>query len=478
MYIVAVMIVAVIVVAVFLSVGYVKSPPNTATIISGPGKQPRVLIGKAGFKIPFLERADRMGIGQIDIDIETEDYIPTKDFINIQVDAIAQVAVDTSPKNIEIAMRNFLNKTSDDVRNTITKSLQGNLREIIGTMELKDICQNKAEFSEQVKSNAKEDIAQLGICILSFNVQNIKDKDGLINDLGIDNREQISKSASIAKAYASKEVAIEQAKANNESNIEKIKTDTEIAERENALAIKKAALKLSEDTARAKADAAYKIQEEASRKEIEVQAQEANIARREKEIELQEKEAAVAEKKLDAEVRKKAEADKYAEMQKADAELYKRQKEAEAKLFEQEKDAAAIEARGQAEARAIQLKGEAEAKAMNLKAEAMKKYGDAAITEMIVKILPDMAKAIAEPISSIDKVTVIGGDSNGVSDMAGNVPAVLTKVMESMKETTGVDLKGIIEANSKEAKTNRNITIHGLERNDISETVEQELETK
>ena len=108
----------------------------------------------------------------------------------------------------------------------------------------------------------------------------------------------------------------------------------------------------------------------------------------------------------------------------------------------------------------------------------MKKYGDAAITEMIVKILPDMAKANAEPISSIDKVTVIGGDSNGVSDMAGNVPAVLTKVMESMKETTGVDLKGIIEANSKEAKTDRNITIHGLERNDISETVEQELETK
>lgn len=106
---------------------------------------------------------------------------------------------------------------------------------------------------------------------------------------------------------------------------------------------------------------------------------------------------------------------------------------------------------------------------MNLKAEAMKKYGDAAITEMIVKILPDMAKAIAEPISSIDKVTVIGGDSNGVSDMAGNVPAVLTKVMESMKETTGVDLKGIIEANSKEAKTDRNITIHGLERNDIPE---------
>lgn len=463
-------IICIIIIAVvaFFCTGYVKAPPDKAVIISGIGKHPKVLIGKAGFKIPFLERVDRMGIGQIDIDIETEDYIPTKDFINIKVDAIAQVAINTETDSIEIAMRNFLNKKPDEVRNTITKSLQGNLREIIGTMELKDICQNKAEFSEQVKSNAEGDIAQLGIRILSFNVQNIQDKEKLIDDLGIDNREQIRKFASIAKANAQKEVAIEEAKATNEANIERVKADTAIAERENQLAIKKASLKLTEDAARAKADAAYKIQEESSRKEIEIQTQEADIAKREKEIELQSKEAEVAEKKLDAEVRKKAEAEKYAEMLKADAELYKRQKEAEAKLYEQEKEAAAIEAKGQAEARAIQLKGEADATAMDRKAEAMKKYGDAAITEMIVKILPDMAKAIAEPISAIDKVTVIGGDSNGVSDMASNVPTVLTKVMESMKETTGVDLKGIIEANSKEAKTDRNITIHGLEKGQVT----------
>ena len=185
MYIVAGIIVVIV---VFLSVGYVKSPPNTATIISGPGKHPRVLIGKAGFKIPFLERVDRMGIGQIDIDIETEDYIPTKDFINIQVDAIAQVAVDTSSENIEIAMRNFLNKSSDEVRNTITKSLQGNLREIIGTMELKDICQNKAEFSEQVKSNAKEDIAQLVSYLLMYKILKIRMDSLMTLELIIENR--------------------------------------------------------------------------------------------------------------------------------------------------------------------------------------------------------------------------------------------------------------------------------------------------
>lgn len=457
-----IIIIPIIVIIVLLVLGYTKAPPNKAAVITGLRDKPKVLLGKAGFKIPFLERVDWMGVGQIDIDIETEDYIPTKDFINIKVDAIAQVAVDITPDGMEIAMRNFLNKKAEAVKETISKSLQGNLREIIGTMELKDICQNKTEFSEQVKANAEGDIAQLGIRILSFNVQNIQDKDGLIDDLGIDNREQIRKSASIAKANAEKEVAIAQAQADNDANIEKVKARTAIAERENELAIKQSSLKMTEDTARAKADAAYKIQEESSRKEIEVYTQEADIAKREKEIELQAKEAEVAEKKLDAEVRKKAEAEKYAEMQKADADLYKRQKDAEAKLFEQEKEAAAIRKQGEAEAEAIRQKGLAEAEALDKKAEAMAKYGQAAILEMLVGVLPDMAKAVAEPISAIDKVTVIGGDSNGVSDMAGNVPTVLAKVMESVKEATGVDMTEIIKANTYDAKVNRNVNISGL----------------
>lgn len=473
-----IILILVIIIAAVLILGYTKAPPNKAAVITGLGKRPRVLLGKAGFKIPFFERVDWIGVGQIDIDILTEDYIPTKDFINIKVDAIAQVAVDVSPDGMEIAMRNFLNKKSEQVKETISKSLQGNLREIIGTMELKDICQNKAEFSEQVKANAEGDIAKLGIRILSFNVQNIQDKDGLIDDLGIDNREQIRKSASIAKANAEKEVAIAQAQADNDANIEKVKARTAIAERENELAIKQSSLKTTEDTAKAKADAAYKIQEESSRKEIEIQTQEADIAKREKEIELQAKEAEVAEKKLDAEVRKKAEAEKYAEMQKADADLYKRQKDAEARLFEQEKEAEAIRKQGEAEAEATRQKGLAEAEAMNKKAEAMAKYGQAAILEMLVGVLPDMAKAVAEPIAAIDKVTVIGGDSNGVSDMAGNVPTVLAKVMESVKEATGIDMEDIIKASTYDAKVNRNVNISGLDLSHVTEKAVEEPETE
>ena len=161
---------------------------------------------------------------------------------------------------------------------------------------------------------------ELGIRILSFNVQNVNDKDGLIDDLGIDNRETIRKTARVAKANADRDVEVASAEAANKASEAKVAAELAIAQRNNDLEIRKAELKIGEDTKRAEADAAYEIQKQTSRKTVEIREQEADIARREKEIELQTKEAEVAEKKLDAEIRKKAEADKYAEMQNADAE--------------------------------------------------------------------------------------------------------------------------------------------------------------
>lgn len=444
---IAAIITVIVAIILFTSIAYVKAPPNRAAIITGLLKEPRILRGKAGFKIPFFERVDWLEVGQMDISVETEEFIPTSDFINIQVDAIAQVSIDVE-NGMDIAMRNFLNKNIDEIKTSIAKTLQGNLREIIGTMELKNICQNKAEFSKQVKENAEEDIANLGISIISFNVQNIKDKENLISDLGIDNREKIRKSASIAKA-------------DNESNTAEIESQTEIAKRENELAIKRAELKTEEDKAKARADATYDIESQRVRKDLEKATQEAEIAKREKEIELQAKEAEVTEKKLDAEIKKKADADRYAEEMKAEAELFKRKKEAEADLFEKEKEAEAIKKKGEAEADAIRMKGIAEAEAMDKKAEAMKKYGEAAILEMLIGVLPDIAKAVAEPISSISDVKIIGSGSQGVSDISGNVPIVMAQVMETVKEATGVDLQDVIHANTYDAKVNRKVEITG-----------------
>lgn len=229
---------------IFLFAGYVKAPPNKAAIITGLSKNPRVLLGKSGFKVPFFERVDWLEVGQININVVTEDYIPTKDFINIKVDAIAQVAMEVSDNQVSaVAMRNFLNRKADDVRSMITESLQGNLREIIGTMDLKSICQDKAKFSQEVKQNAEQDMKELGIRILSFNVQNVNDKDGLIDDLGIDNRETIRKTARVAKANADRDVEVASAEAANKASEAKVAAELAIAQRNNDLEIRKAEFK-------------------------------------------------------------------------------------------------------------------------------------------------------------------------------------------------------------------------------------------
>ena len=210
----------------------------------------------------------------------------------------------------------------------------------------------------------------------------------------------------------------------------------------------------------------------------------ADIAKQEREIELKQKQVAVTEQSLEAEVKKKAEAEKYAAQQRAEAELYQRQKDAEAKQFEaqreaeaqkaqaeamrfaREQEAAGIRAVGEAEASAIQAKGIAEAEAMEKKAEAYAKYNKAAVAEMMIKVLPDIAGKVAEPLGQIDKITIIGGGeggSNGVDQIAGNVPVVMAKVFESMKEATGIDLADIINAESYDAKVNRNVNVSGLD---------------
>lgn len=451
-----ILLIILVIVGLLLKASYVKAPPNKAACITGLSHKPRVLLGRAGFKIPYFERVDWLELRQMDIDISTDDYIPTNDFIDIKVDAIAQVAVISDDMDgMKLAMRNFINRNVEVVKDSIVKSLRGNLREIIGTMSLKDLCQNKTEFSHVVKSSAEEDMARLGIYIISLSVQSINDKEGLINDLGIDNRAQIQKDASIAKENAERDKAIAKAQAQNKADEARVEAELKIAERNNALALKKAELKIVEDKKTAEANAAGQIQEQISLKEINIREQEAEVAKRTKQIELEAKEAEVAEKKLDAEVRKKAEADKYAEMQKADADLYKRKKDAEARLYEQEKEADAIKLKGKAEAEAIKNKGVAEAEALEKKAEAMNKYGQAAILEMIVNILPEMAKAVSEPMSAISDVKIIGGDGNGISSVSENVPVMLAKTMESVKAATGIDMMDIVKANTYDAKVKR-----------------------
>ncbi|MCI6731763.1 MAG: SPFH domain-containing protein [Lachnospiraceae bacterium] len=475
-------VILIVVIAVILITGYVKASPDTAYIISGLRKRPKVLIGKAGIKIPFLEKKDELNLQLIPIDVKTSTAVPTADYINIRVDAAVNVKISDDEERLNLAAQNFLNKPVDYIAQVAREVLEGNMREIVGKMFLEEMVSDRQKFATLVKENAEPDLAAMGLDIVSFNVQNFIDSNGVIENLGVDNIVKIQKNAAISRAESEKEIAKAQAMAKKEANDAQINAETEISIKKNELAIKQAELKKASDIKKAEADAAYKIQEEEQRKSIEITTANANLAKQEKAIELKAREVEITEKTLEAEIRKKAEAERYAIEQRADADQYDRQKKAEAELFERKRDAEAkqyeaekeaeamkaqaeadkyskeqeaeavkaqglaeaeaIKAKGLAEAEAIRAKALAEAEGIEKKAEAMKKYGEAAIMEMYFKALPEVVKNAAAPLEKVDRITMYG-DGN-TTKLTHDIIQTVTQVTDGLKESTGVDLQSVL----------------------------------
>ncbi|MBR3812148.1 MAG: flotillin family protein [Agathobacter sp.] len=454
-----IILIVVLVLVIFIT-GYVKASPDTAIIISGLRKNPKVLIGKAGIKIPFLERKDELNLQLIPIDVKTSNAVPTADYININVDATVNVKISDNEERLKLAAQNFLNKNSEYIARVAREVLEGNVREIVGKMALEEMVSDRQKFAMLVKENAEPDLAAMGLDIISFNVQNFVDGNGVIENLGVDNIVKIQKNAAISRAESEKEIAKAQANARREANEAEVNAASEIAKKQNELDIQKAELKKVADVKRAEADAAYKIQEEEQRKTVEITTANANIAKQEKEILLKQKEAEVMEQALDAQIKKKAEADKFAKQQEADAQLYERQREAEARQFETEKEAEAMKAKaeaekyameqeaegirtkGLAEAEAIRAKAIAEAEGIEKKAEAMTKMGEAAVLEMYFKALPEVVKNAATPLTNVDRITMYG-DGNSAKLMK-DIMGTVTQVTDGLKESTGVDLTAVL----------------------------------
>lgn len=438
----------IILVALVLIFGYVKAPPDVAYIISGVKKEPRILVGKAGIKIPFFERLDKLALGAIQIDVKTGSAVPTAEYINVRVDSTVSVRVCQDPDMIKVACQNFLNVPRSEIAQKVNDLLEGNIREIVGQMKLTDMVSNRKLFSEQVQENAVPDLKRFGLELVSFNVQNFSDDNDVITNLGIDNVEQIRKSAAIAKSNAQREVAIAEAENAKTANDAKVKAQEEIAERNTDLAIKKAQLQKAADTQQAQADAALDIEAQNQRKIMEVASANADIARTERETELKRQQIELREKELDALVRKQADADKYAAEKKAEAELVARQKKAEAERYEIEQAAEAMKKKADAakyaalaEAEGIAAKGKAEAEAIEKKAEAQKKMGEASIIDMVLQTLPAMTEAAAAPLANVDNITMYGeGNAN---KLVGDVMKTTNQVMEGLK-ANGIDIKDII----------------------------------
>ena len=448
--------------------GYLKAPPDTAYVISGLGKR-RILIGKAGWRFPFLERVDKLPLNVMQVDVKTSEAVPTNEFINVSVDGVANIKISSKPELLNRAAESLLGLRQEAMVTLVTQVLEGNMREIVGSVGLKEMVQDRQGVARKITENVVPDMEKLGIEVVNFNIQNFKDAAGTIENMGIDNVEQIRKNAQIAKANAQRDIAIATAEAQQLANAVRADAEKKIAVQNAELAMQQSEMLVRSDTKKAEADAAYAIQQETQRKTIEITKADADIARKEKEAVIADREIALQEKKLDAEIRKQADAKKYQAEKEAEAQLIKRQREADAKKYEmaQQAEALRIEAeahkfqveqqaaarRAEAEAmryfmeqevEGIRVKGIAEAEAIERKAEAQKRMGEASVLEMYLTALPEVVKNAAAPLSQTEKI-VMYGDGNS-SKLVRDVMLSASQVLEGIKESTGLDLKDLISA--------------------------------
>ena len=441
-------VILVVLLVIFFAIGYLKAPPDTAYIISGPFRR-KILIGRAGFRIPFFERVDKISLRVMQVDVKTSEAVPTNEFINVNVDGVADIKVSSNPDLLKKAAESLLGMKQAELISLVTQVLEGNMREIVGSVGLKEMVQDRQGVAKKITENVVPDMEKLGIEVVNFNIQNFKDNAGTIENMGIDNVEQIRKNAQIAKANAQRDIAIATANAEQEANAVKVESQKRIAEQNAALAVQEADMKVMADTKRAEADAAYAIQQESQRKTIEITKANADIARREKEAELAEKEIAIKERRLDAEIRKQADAVNYKIAKEAEAELARRQRDAEAMAYEAMKKAEAQKAEAEAlryameqEAKGIRAKGLAEAEAIEKKAEAQKKMGEASVLEMYLAALPEVVKNAAEPLTKTDKI-IMYGDGNSAK-IVKDVMNSANQVVEGVKESTGIDIASLL----------------------------------
>ena len=462
---------------------YVKAGPDTAIMVSGAGKR-KIMIGSAGVRIPFFQRTDKLSLKAFQVDIKTEEAIPTKEFININVDGVANLKISSDPELLSKAFESILHMPEVELIKQLQQVLQGNMREIVGTVEIKELVRDRQGVANKVKENVVPDMAKLGIEVVNFNIQSFSDDNKVIENLGIDNISQISKDAAIARANAERDVAIASAAANEAANKAKVESQMKIVQQNTDYELQASALKQKSDTAKAVADAAYDIEKQKRLEEINVAEVNANIAKREREVELGNREVELKEKQLQAEINKVADSKKYAAQMEAEADLFTRQKAAEAKKYELEQEAEMQKIKAEAdkiavqkaaealkiqadleaatliakatadkeaalaEAQGIEAKGRAEADAIKAKADAMKQYGEAATLQLILDsgVLPEIVKAYSEPVASamskIDSITMYG--EGNTAKLTEEISKNGTQIFAGLEKATGLDIKSLL----------------------------------
>lgn len=423
-------VIVLVIVIVLATSCYTVAPTDRALVITGPGGR-RFVIGKSALIVPFIMRRDWLSLGVIQVKLQTEQSIPTKDALLIDVGAVANVQIGVTPftdaegvehNPLEIAARNYLNQDKTKMMTDVSEVLLGKMREAIGRTDIRTLMQNRDEFNETIVSAAHDDMLALGLELVTFNVQDFSDQQGVIADMGAEMASRITQEAQLAR----------------------INSEQTVAERQNELDLKQADLQKQSDRAKAEADMVYDITKAERQKDLNIATQNAEIAAEERRIELERKKAETREQELTATVRKQADADRYAAEQKADAQLYTETKKAEAVKVTAGAEAESIKLKGSAEGEAIAAKGKGEAEGIEAQGKAYNTMNNTFIlTQQYIGILPDIARAIADPLAKVDKITMYG--EGNTTKMVGDTTNAMTQLNSAFQESLGIDLTALLQ---------------------------------
>ncbi len=466
---------------------YKTAGPDEALIVTGSflgsrnvhvdesGNKIKIIRGGGAFIFPVFQQAKPLSLLSSKLEVMTPE-VYTEQGVPVMADGTAIIKIGGSISEIATAAEQFLGKAKEDRENEAKEVLEGHLRSILGSMTVEEIYKNRDKFSQEVQRVASQDLAKMGLVIVSFTIKDVRDKNGYLDSLGKPRIAQVKRDADIATAEAEKETRIKKAQASKEAKKSELERATEIAEAEKVNQLKMAEYRREQDIAKAKADQAYDLESARAKQDVTEQEMQVKIIERQKQIELEEKEILRRERQYDSEVKKKADADRYSVEQAATAEKAKQIAEADANKYRIEAiaraeaervridgvaKADAQKALGETEAEIIRLKGLAEAEAKQKVAEAFEQFGQAAIMDMVLKMLPEYAKQVASPLSNIDKITVVdtggSGANSGANKITGYATDLMAGLQETLKASSGIDVKELIENFS--GKSNGRLTI-------------------
>ncbi|MGH0419900.1 flotillin family protein [Bacillus cytotoxicus] len=422
-------------------------------VTTDDGKKIKIIRGGGTFVVPIMQRAEPLSLLNYKLEVGTRDTY-TKQGVPVTVNGVSIIKVGSTIEEVSTAAEQYLGKETEELKVEAKEVLEGHLRAILSSMTVEDAYSNREQFAQKVHEVASSDLKKMGLRIVSFTIKEITDKNGYLDALGQPQIATVKRDAQIANAEREKEARIEKARAEKEAKEAEYQRDAQIAEAEKYKELKVQSYKKEQEQARADADLSYELQQAKAQQNVTEEQMRVKIIEREKQIELEEKEIARREKQYDAEVKKKADADQY----KIEAEAKARAEEvrveglakAEIEKAQGEAKAEVEKAQGTAEADVIRLKGLAEAEAKQKIAEAFELYGQAAIMDMVLKMLPSYAKEIASPLSNIDKITVVdtggGGKNSGAGKVAGYATDLMATMQETLKASSGIDLKELLES--------------------------------